>query len=237
MPDRDQQQFVYEQVPTGIRADGTLDGLLQTYSPVHYTTMIKNRNLDDLLQKTKLVGDRPQQLPFVINVNGFQLTDLEKNKLLHLWKTLVLEYPLQWLSHKISVFKHVIGFDGKRLWSAVFMKPNSYDWATKMYGRPYPDLSRVQTLVKHFLSKLEWQTPIYRPWIYLLMSLLVTVAVLQLSEERFGVACIVASGLANEVGLFFLAPAPEYRYSHYMIYTSILSFLLFVLVVVRKIPD
>jgi hypothetical protein len=51
---------------------------------------------------------------------------------------------------------------------------------------------------------------------------------LSLTEERLYIILIAVSGLAYEGGLFFVAPSAEYRFSHYMIYTSVLALLLLV---------
>jgi len=42
------------------------------------------------------------------------------------------------------------------------------------------------------------------------------------------VLLIAASGLLYEGSLFFLAPSADYRYSHYLVYTSVLSTLLLI---------
>jgi hypothetical protein len=49
---------------------------------------------------------------------------------------------------------------------------------------------------------------------------------LSCTEERLQIALIAASGLSLELGLFLLAPASDYRYSHYMVYTSVIALLL-----------
>jgi hypothetical protein len=98
------------------------------------------------------------------------------------------------------------------------------DWAKKIYGYPTPQLTRLQLDVKWLLIQLK---PIFRPWVYLAITLFIIGAcLLSLTEQRLYILLITASGLAHEGGLFFLAPSAEYRYSHYMIYTSVLALLL-----------
>jgi hypothetical protein len=46
--------------------------------------------------------------------------------------------------------------------------------------------------------------------------------------ERAQIGLIAASGFVNEAGLFLVAPSASFRYSHYMIYTSLLASLLLI---------
>lgn len=47
------------------------------------------------------------------------------------------------------------------------------------------------------------------------------------TPQRIQIALIAASGVAHEVGLFIGVPMADFRYSHYMIYASLLALLLF----------
>jgi len=101
-------------------------------------------------------------------------------------------------------------------------------WLAKILGHPAPDLNRFQTRVKWFLDRLTVHLMLlYKPWVYLALTItIIGACLLSLAEERLQIALIAASGLAHEAGLFLLAPASDYRYSHYMIYTSIVALLL-----------
>jgi hypothetical protein len=64
-------------------------------------------------------------------------------------------------------------------------------------------------------------------WIYLALTpFIIGACLLSLTEERLYIILIAASGLVHEGGLFLLVASAEYRYSHYMIYTSVLALLL-----------
>jgi len=82
--------------------------------------------------------------------------------------------------------------------------------------------------VNWLLVRLSQHLFFWRPWCYLALTVLLIGACLAFrTPERIEIALIAASGLAHEGGLFLLAPAGEFRYSHYMIYTSGLALLLF----------
>jgi hypothetical protein len=69
---------------------------------------------------------------------------------------------------------------------------------------------------------------IFRPWVYLMIGMVVILAYLKShTPQRMQIALIAASGFAHEAGLFVGVLMAGFRYSHYMIYTSLLAFLLF----------
>jgi hypothetical protein len=63
------------------------------------------------------------------------------------------------------------------------------------------------------------RTPLFRQWIYLVLALVLIVVC---RRDRMIVA-LLASGLVAEASLFFLAPSPDYRYSHWMIVGACLA--------------
>lgn len=65
------------------------------------------------------------------------------------------------------------------------------------------------------------------PLSYLVLTITtIGACLLSYTEERLQISLIAASGLTLEIGLFLLAPASDYRYSHYMVYTSVIALLL-----------
>jgi hypothetical protein len=60
----------------------------------------------------------------------------------------------------------------------------------------------------------------------LLATVVIGACLVSLTEERLYIVLIAASGLAHEGGLFLVSPSADYRYSHYMVYTSMLALLL-----------
>lgn len=235
IPDRQQQQIFYARVPARLQSPGSLDRLLETYNPRSINNLLWN--LDDLLilraggnaKNSAVLGPQPgigcamdndPSAPpnNIFDTLCFELTDREKGSLISLWATSVIHYPLAWLSHKMAVFKQQIGHP----YDSVYMDQHPVNLG-KAYGYPR-ELNRFQTKVKWLLVHL---TPIYTPSIYLaLTTCIIGACLLSLTEERLQTALIAASGLAHEGGLFLLAPSAEYRFSLYMVYTSMLALLL-----------
>jgi hypothetical protein len=153
----------------------------------------------------------------------FELTEQKKESLIKLWSTLVIHYQLSWLSRRMALFHQLIGWNP---YDSVYMDQHPINWATKIYGESTPRLTTLQLNVKRLLVRLK---PIVKPWVYLaLATCIIGGCLISLSEERLCVALVAASGLAHEGGLFLVAPSADYRFSHYMIYTSVLALLLLV---------
>jgi hypothetical protein len=238
IPDHQQQQAFYARVPARLQSPGSLERMLEAYNPRSINTMLFD--LNDLLilraggNPDKLIGlgpppaigcamDKDPSVPpnNYFYTNCFELTEQERGSLIKLWSTLVIDYPLAWLSHRMALFHQLIGWNP---YNSVYIEQHPVDWAKQIYGYPTPQLTRLQIDVKRLLIHMK---PIFRPWIYLALTLFIIVTcLLSLTEERLYILLISASGLAHEGGLFFVAASAEYRFSHYMIYTSILGLLL-----------
>jgi hypothetical protein len=219
LPDADEQKAIYARLPAQVRGSGSLENLLHTYSPDNWETLVQPVH----------PAFRPE--PFTQNkivVEESDLSPQDRRALMDLWLETDFHHPLAWLRHRISAFKAVTGF-GYEVAGLVFMKPNGFpDWVAAIYGHQSPELNHLQKGVNWVLSHLSEQTFFWRPWCYLVLTVLLIGACLAFRAlERIEISLIAASGLAHEAGFFLLASSAEFRYSHYMIYTSGLALLLF----------
>ena len=97
------------------------------------------------------------------------------------------------------------------------------DALTAVYGGEIPSMSRVQAAAAWRLERLAG-TVVYRPWLYLMIAVaVITWCLWRRGELTLQIALIAASGLTHEAGLFLLAPSADFRYSHYMIFATLLS--------------
>ena len=219
LPDADEQKAIYDRLPAQVRGSGSLENLIHTYSPENVETLVQPEH----------PAFRPE--PFTQNkivVEESDLTAQDRRALTNLWLETVFHHPLAWLRHRISVFEAVAGFHDD-LWNMVFMRPNGFpDWVARIYGHHNPELNLFQKGVNWVLSHLSEHLFFWRPWCYLVLTVLLIGACLAFrTPERIAITLIAASGLAHEGGLFLFAPGADFRYSHYMIYTSGLALLLF----------
>jgi hypothetical protein len=146
------------------------------------------------------------------------LTPQDQTALKHLWRDAILHHPIAWFIHRVGVFRQII----ER--TSVMMEPNSSpEWLANAYGHS-PERTKLQNYIRWRLTNLSRHL-FFRPWIYLGITMLVMLACFlpSFTMERIQIGLIAASGFAHEAGLFLLAPGADFRYSHYMIYTSLLA--------------
>lgn len=122
------------------------------------------------------------------------------------WKRLVTTYPRAFLYHRLLVFRELIG---------LARPPPAPVW----YGQPAvtPSSTPMQYAWFSTLDALGG-TPLFRVFIYLAVSF----ALLALCRARLPLA-LLASGLTIELSLLAAAPSSDYRYSHWMIVTTVVA--------------
>ena len=62
-------------------------------------------------------------------------------------------------------------------------------------------------------------TPLFEPFVYFVLALVM----LPFARKHRDVLALILSGIAIELTLFFLASSPDYRYSHWMVLTTLLA--------------
>ncbi|MDQ3365636.1 MAG: hypothetical protein M3680_09420 [Myxococcota bacterium] len=135
------------------------------------------------------------------------------------WGRAIVAHPDAYLRHRWLMTRQLLGLSGR--WAPVYD-----DFAS-------PDLLAS---ISHRATASDWQTgmraivratartPLFRPWLYVLLAL----ALWFLTRPWPVVRALVVSGLSYELALFVLAPRPEYRYSHWLVTTTCLALVAFV---------
>jgi hypothetical protein len=132
------------------------------------------------------------------------------------WRRMVVKHPIAYLEHRIRVFFTEI---------RVTHRHNFYIWCNMTDG-PWTDErldlhhrhTAIQEVWIDFLVLLEG-TPVYWAWVYLVGGLALCYL---LRRDRYGLT-IAASGVLCELGLFVVAPAIDYRYSHWMVTCTLVA--------------
>jgi hypothetical protein len=246
MPDRQEQETYYAQLPARLRGEGSLDRLLQTYNPSDVLSMfpsvgsalalragIRKAERDGHPSALGCAMDSDPSAPpnNKISTYCFELTNEEKLSLFRLWITSATDFPVAWLLHRMSAFRHQIHLDDQPVWDAFFPVQDGFRKIVEIYDFRDADLianlNWFQIKVKRSLSHPYTWMPIYRPWGYLLLSaFIVGVCLFSPTEARVQVALISSSGIAHAGGLFLLAWSTDYRYYQYLTYTSMLALFL-----------
>lgn len=124
----------------------------------------------------------------------------------------VTAHPAAYLRHRWHVFENVIALAPGPVQSPVMTHRYQYEDLLKMLGlRKSP--SHFQDWLGRRLVRIARTTPLFRPWMYLVIALLL----LPLALRHRDVLALLLSGIGLEASLFVLAPTPDYRYSHWLV--------------------
>jgi len=173
---------------------------------------------------------------FKLNVNETELASLKR-----LWLGSITSYPFEYLRHRWSVFREMIGYTPEKNpqlhpnhrlpWSRVLMDPHpprnlgGPKEVAKRIRHDYK-LSSIQEHIKKNLDHLSLGI-IFRPYIYIILGTICMVAGLFVIRRNLGIVFFLAlSGLLYEATFFFGTGSPDYRYSHWMVFSSWMSFLI-----------
>lgn len=136
------------------------------------------------------------------------------------WIDAIWAHPVSYLLHRKEVTRNLLGLVPDEPWNSVYLAgvvPNPLGIPNRE-----PEWSRQVKFYCYSLSHNgSW---LYRPWVYLL-ALLFFVLVAFALRLRTGPFILVlgASALGNTAGLFFVAPAPDFRYSIWVVFGCVLA--------------
>jgi hypothetical protein len=142
-------------------------------------------------------------------------------RIAHAWSVIVGGHKGAYLLHRARVFREVLALAGKtRAYWAVVERNYAYPITAQQVGVAVSasPLQRGATAVYTWI----WEhTPLFEPWVYFALCLIL----LPFARKHRDVLALLLSGVAIELTLFFLASSPDYRYSHWMVLTAILSWI------------
>jgi hypothetical protein len=140
------------------------------------------------------------------------------------WKRTLYRYPAAYLRYRLDRFRVVLGLTraGEPTWDEPIIVTHDYqDKAALWAAGVSTTISPLQAEVD---AALAWasHTPLFRPYLYLFLAL----ALLALARRHALAAALLLSGIGMELSLLFLAHSADYRYSHWMICTTVLAAIL-----------
>lgn len=205
------QENAYLFYPDVIK-DNTLEDVRTLYSPRSLAPLFLGQQIHALPERPMEKGE-----PIKLNVSNENLNErLSEN-----WRNVIANHPAAYLTHRYDVFTSLVTRSPWGLWAPVFdaVYPNDLGIEERPV-RATPYFAWIKRLVLH--------TSVFIPAIYLILSaiaLLPTlVAGLQLQSQPLLVAAaLFGSGLAHMAGLFFIAASGDFRYSHWMVTTTVLA--------------
>ena len=211
--DKREQQITFTKLSNSLNSTGTLETLIKDYSPIYWRDLFENT---------------PTSLHFPRNSVGFEkLSVSNTDDLQSLWIHTIYEHPFLWLSHRMAVSKYLLGLAPDGAWTPFMMKKEFPVDLEAFYTRP--KVSGMQNKIEFFFECLtgSW---VFQPWLYFLVSIgIFTIVTIRFNAGHIihaEVICILSSAIFHEAGLIFTAPSPDFRYSHYMIFCTLLGGLL-----------
>ena len=146
------------------------------------------------------------------------------------WGTIVGGHKGAYLAHRFRIFREAL---------ALQRRTEAY-WAVLERGYPYPAVAEEQGIATDssgfqdtMTSVFTWiwhATPIFEPWIYFVLALVLLVA----ARKHRDLLALLLSGIGIELTLLPLASSPDYRYSHWLVICVTISV---IVLVARSLHD
>ena len=146
-------------------------------------------------------------------------TDEQRAALTRAWKAIVLGHPLAYLTYRWHVFRELVHLgdadipSGAYVWFTDVLDPSGSAHAIGHNATP----SKLQT---HLHTAMRWlgTSWLFRGWLYLALTLVL----LPFCRRDRVLAALALSGLANEALLYLVAPTIDFRYSFWLVVSTLL---------------
>jgi hypothetical protein len=142
-----------------------------------------------------------------------------RDAIARVWLDVVPSRPVGYFKYRISVFQRVLAIVTPP-WSPVPARvPRVARYAPHMLTDLGLATSHDNAVQAGYTAALTWladHTPLFRPWLYLALAL----GLLAVVRRRAPLALLL-SGLAMQGSLLLVAMSPDYRYSHWLVLTTI----------------
>jgi hypothetical protein len=152
-------------------------------------------------------------------INGYvPAPEAQRDAIERAWWQTLRAHPWPYVKHRLATMREVVDLGSTHALGApvkrAFRDP---DYAANQ-GLATGS-SRLQAKLTHWMVWLSLHTPLFVPWIYAALALVM----LPLARRQRDVLAILLSGLVLEASLLPLAASRDYRYSHWMVITTIIA--------------
>lgn len=165
-------------------------------------------------------GDSTPPWYFYSEAFDWHPTKAERMARRRAWKKLVFSYPAAYLRHRMTLGGDLIGWGGAEIW-----EPVGQDFTANVEHARAVHHDHTHSWFQRKLGNacrwLATNTPLYRAYIYLFLSLLFFAYAIWKRDLLVGM--LTGSGWLYELSLIIGANAPDFRYSHWMISCALLG--------------
>ena len=152
-----------------------------------------------------------------VPINGYvPAPEAQRDAIARAWWDTITRYPGAYARHRLAVTAEVIGLGDAPAAGAITKREFRWPGFANEMGLG-TGWSKLQRKLTKWMRALWRNTPIFVPYVYLFAALIL----LPLALRQRDVLAILLSGLAMEGTLVLLAHSNDYRYSHWMVITTI----------------
>jgi len=166
----------------------------------------------------------PANTLWSLPINGYEpAPQAQRDAIERVWWHTISSHPWQYVKHRLAVMGEVLDLRTTRALGAIAKREYRYPAYANELG-----LSTGWSGTQHKLTRMmQWisrHTPLFVPWVYLV----VTLVLLPLAWRQRPALAILLSGVGMEATLLPLVHSRDYRYSHWMVITTMIGCILVV---------
>jgi hypothetical protein len=148
-------------------------------------------------------------------------TPEQRAALMRAWKTIVLRNVGAYLRYRVDQFRVVLGLthDDETAWDQPIIVTHDFQDKAALTEAGIP--TAISPFQSGIDAALTWFShgPLFRPYVYLVLSFIL----LWPARRNQLALALLLSGIGIELSLFFLAHSMDYRYSHWLVCTTLLA--------------
>jgi len=159
-----------------------------------------------------------------VSIAGTEPTpEARRNAFARMFRETVSNHFGAYVVHRFKTMAPVLALNGP-VYSAVMVHRYQYKEILQRELHLPADSFALQRWMERKATWVAKKTPLFRPWVYLVIALVL----LAFTRGQRDVFALLLSGMGLEAGLLLLAPTPDYRYSHWLVISTVLSIILLV---------
>jgi hypothetical protein len=164
----------------------------------------------------------PVRRLWYLPIDGYDpAPEAQRDAIERAWWHVVTSHPSAYIHHRLAVMGEVLDLRVTRSMGAVTPRELKYVDAAAALGVTVR-WSAPQLALTRAMRWISRHTPLFVPWVYLVLTLVL----LPLAWRQRDVLAMLLSGLMLEASLVPLVHSRDYRYSHWMAITTIVSCIL-----------
>jgi hypothetical protein len=161
----------------------------------------------------------PANTLWSLPINGYEpAPQAQRDAIERAWWRTITAHPWQYAKHRLAVMAEVLDLRTTRSLGAIAKREYRYPEFAQQLGLS-TGWSATQQKLTRAMQWISRRTPVFVPWVYLV----VTLVLLPLAWRQRDVLAILLSGLGMEATLLPLVHSRDYRYSHWMVITTLIG--------------